>query len=242
MNTWPVIGIFDKKGFEMKKVFAFIAAVVILAGCSTGNGGMNKTDGGTIIGAILGGVIGSQFGGGAGKLVATGVGVLLGSLVGRQAGESMDRADQLYAARASHTALETTPNGQTIHWQNPNSGVSGSTTPTRTYQRTDGRYCREFQQTVTIGGKIESAYGKACRQPDGSWQIINNGQSYYQQPYQQPYNPPVQYRPRRPFFYQPRPPTYYQPPRRYYRQPTIPRYYNEYGWKSRRPFYNPCNC
>jgi surface antigen len=36
-----------------------------------------------------------------------------------------------------------------------------------------GKYCREFQQTVTIGGKTEQAYGTACRQPDGSWQIVS---------------------------------------------------------------------
>ena len=32
-----------------------------------------------------------------------------------------------------------------------------------------GEQCREFQRTVTIGGKTETAYGTACRQPNGSW-------------------------------------------------------------------------
>jgi surface antigen len=36
-----------------------------------------------------------------------------------------------------------------------------------------GAYCREFQQTVTIGGKTESAYGTACRQPDGTWKVVS---------------------------------------------------------------------
>jgi surface antigen len=26
---------------------------------------------------------------------------------------------------------------------------------------------------VTIGGKAESAYGTACRQPDGTWKVID---------------------------------------------------------------------
>ncbi len=47
-------------------------------------------------------------------------------------------------------------------------------TPVETYQRDDGQYCREFQQTVTIGGKTEEAYGTACRQPDGSWKIVDS--------------------------------------------------------------------
>lgn len=29
--------------------------------------------------------------------------------------------------------------------------------------------CREYQTTVTIDGKPQKAYGKACRQPDGTW-------------------------------------------------------------------------
>jgi surface antigen len=38
---------------------------------------------------------------------------------------------------------------------------------------TSGRYCREFQQTITGGGKAEQAYGKACQQPDGAWGIVS---------------------------------------------------------------------
>ena len=26
---------------------------------------------------------------------------------------------------------------------------------------------------VNIGGKTEQAYGTACRQPDGSWKVVN---------------------------------------------------------------------
>ena len=45
--------------------------------------------------------------------------------------------------------------------------------PVRTVQQADGTYCREFQQTVTVGGRTEEAYGTACRQPDGSWKIVS---------------------------------------------------------------------
>ena len=37
--------------------------------------------------------------------------------------------------------------------------------------KSTGEYCRECQQTVVIGGREEDAYGVACRQPDGSWEI-----------------------------------------------------------------------
>ena len=35
-------------------------------------------------------------------------------------------------------------------------------------------YCREFTKVVDIGGRRESAYGTACMQPDGSWQIVSD--------------------------------------------------------------------
>ena len=33
--------------------------------------------------------------------------------------------------------------------------------------------CREYQSTTTIAGQPESVVGTACRQPDGTWRIIN---------------------------------------------------------------------
>ena len=141
-----------------------------LAGCqSTGP----KQTGGTLLGAAAGGLLGSQFGSGAGKLAATGLGIAAGAWLGSEIGASLDRADRLYANRTAQQSLEKSPTGVTSTWRNPDSGHSGTVTPTRTYKSPDGRYCREFQQTVTVGGKTEEAYGTACRQPDGSWQIVS---------------------------------------------------------------------
>ena len=151
---------------------AVVAALgVSLGGCMENRG--NKEIGGTLLGAAAGGLIGSQIGSGTGQLAAVGAGVLLGGLLGGEVGRSLDKADQEYAAQSYRSALENNPIGQTIAWRNPDSGNSGSYTPTRTYQASGGEYCREFQQTVVVGGKTESAYGTACRQPDGSWKIVN---------------------------------------------------------------------
>lgn len=68
----------------------------------------------------------------------------------------------------------TAPVGTTIHWNDGN--ASGAVTTTRDGTSSDGRYCREFQQTVTVGGRKEQAYGTACQQPDGTWQVISSGQ------------------------------------------------------------------
>ena len=157
----------------MKKVsIAMVAAAVLLvAGCEPNTGA--KQVGGTLIGAGTGAFIGSRIGGGSGRLAATAIGGLLGALVGSEVGKSLDRSDQLYAERAYGQAFETYPTGQASGWRNPDSGNYGSVTPTRTYQRQDGTYCREFQQTIVVGGRTEQGYGTACRQPDGSWRTVS---------------------------------------------------------------------
>jgi len=67
--------------------------------------------------------------------------------------------------------LASTANvGETIVWEDGD--ASGSVTTTRVGKSTSGRHCREFQQKVTIGGKTEQAYGTACLQPDGAWEIV----------------------------------------------------------------------
>ena len=74
------------------------------------------------------------------------------------------------AAQVAATNAEV---GETIIWNK--AGASGAVTVVRDGTSTSGRYCREFQHEVTIGGKTESAYGIACRQPDGAWEIISTG-------------------------------------------------------------------
>ena len=152
------------------KIAAVGAAALALAACTDDIG--QKEGIGTLLGAVAGGAAGSQVGDGRGQLVATAAGALLGAFIGKEIGSSLDRADQLAMQHTTHQSLETAPTGTTSSWRNPDSGNMGTITPTQTYQRTDGTYCREFTQTVTVGGRSEEAYGTACRQPDGSWQIV----------------------------------------------------------------------
>lgn len=151
-------------------VTAAAAALLLVAGCDAENN--PKATGGTVLGGIGGAILGSLIGGGSGKLVAVGVGTLAGAMIGQEVGKSLDRADRAQIDRAEKRAT-TAPIGQTISWNNPQSGNSGTITPVRDGNHTDGRYCREFQQTIEIGGKLEKGYGTACRQPDGSWQIMS---------------------------------------------------------------------
>jgi surface antigen len=153
------------------KTLAIALIAASLAACTGAPG--SKENGGTLVGAALGGLMGSQIGNGRGQLAAVAVGTLMGAFLGREVGQSLDRADRLYARRAATRGLEHNRSGASTTWSNPDSGHHGSFTPVRTYRKPSGRYCREYQQTVTVGGRTEQAYGTACRQPDGSWQIVN---------------------------------------------------------------------
>ncbi|MGF1612881.1 MAG: RT0821/Lpp0805 family surface protein [Gammaproteobacteria bacterium] len=149
---------------------AVICVVAALsAGCASDMG--EKQALGGLLGAAGGGLLGAQFGGGSGQLAATAAGTLLGALIGSSIGRTMDDVDRMKAHQAYEQAASA-PIGETITWNNPNTQHSGSITPVREGTSASGLYCREFQQTVRIGGKLEQAYGTACRQPDGSWKML----------------------------------------------------------------------
>lgn len=151
------------------RIMILLIGITMLQGC---NGQINKQSGGTLIGGIAGGLLGSQFGNGEGQLVATGVGALAGALIGGQVGKSMDEYDRQMAKTSSRQALEFSPSGNTVEWRNPDTGNYGSITPTKTFRTETGLYCREYVQEVVIGGERKKAYGQACRQADGNWQIV----------------------------------------------------------------------
>jgi surface antigen len=154
---------------KLKTASAVLLALLFVTGCETYPYGTKQTAGG-VLGAAGGGLLGAQFGSGTGQLAATAAGVFIGALLGSEIGRSMDDVDRLKAEQAINQA-HTAPIGNTITWNNAESGNSGTVTPTRDGTSASGEYCREFQQTVVVGGKTEEGYGVACRQPDGTWRI-----------------------------------------------------------------------
>ena len=127
---------------------------------------------GTLLGAIGGGILGGALSDNHSGL-AIAVGALAGAWVGSEIGKSMDEKDRAAMQASTQNSLEYSESGVSSSWVNPDSGYSGTVTPQPAYQDTNNQYCREYQQTVTIGGKVEEAYGTACRQPDGSWKVID---------------------------------------------------------------------
>jgi surface antigen len=154
----------------LRKIVVVTAIAALLTGCASQGSG--KQTGGAVVGGLAGGLLGSQIGQGSGRLWATGAGVLLGALVGSEVGKSLDRADQAALERNTQRSFNA-PLREPIIWDNPNNGNRVVVTPTREgYNEGSGQYCREFQQSIMVGGRSEEAFGQACRQPDGSWKIV----------------------------------------------------------------------
>lgn len=60
-----------------------------------------------------------------------------------------------------------------VYIPSPDQGPMYDTAAPAPQQQADGRYCREYQRDIRVGSRIAPAYGTACMQPDGSWQIVS---------------------------------------------------------------------
>jgi len=147
------------------KIFVFLSIVtlILLTGCNP-----TKQDIGTLVGAGSGAFIGSQIGGGTGQLAAVAIGALLGGYIGGSIGQDMDELDQY----KTQQVLESSPTGSTVAWNNPDTDVDYSVTPTRTYESDSGP-CRDYTTEAVIEGRAEIVHGTACRSDDGSWHTTN---------------------------------------------------------------------
>ncbi|GEQ97763.1 17 kDa surface antigen [Iodidimonas gelatinilytica] len=165
----------DRIKLSMSRLLKMTGAALLfasLAACSNqGNG--EKEFWGTVVGGIAGGLIGSEIGGrGDSGKVGAALGAVAGAAIGNQVGKDLDRADRIAMAQAQQQAFETAPSGTRTEWYNPDTGNRGWVEPKPAYQGDDERYCREYTQTIYVGGEAQTGYGTACRQPDGDWKII----------------------------------------------------------------------
>ncbi len=60
-----------------------------------------------------------------------------------------------------------------IVWNEPRYGDQTDRQGIRWVDDNSEGYCREFQSVSVVAGREQRTYGKACRQPDGSWQIVH---------------------------------------------------------------------
>jgi surface antigen len=157
----------------LRKAMSALLALSLLAGCAGADGGsgITKEQGGTVLGALGGAAAGAALG--DSKWWAIGAGALVGGLVGNRVGNYLDERDRQQAYSTANYALDHNKDGQTATWSNPQNNTSGYTRPTATQQTAAGDTCRTYETGVEAGGQSHSGTGTACRQPDGTWKLMN---------------------------------------------------------------------
>ncbi|HZZ11744.1 MAG TPA: RT0821/Lpp0805 family surface protein [Paraburkholderia sp.] len=160
-----------------KRLLAFACTLVsgaLLTGCadSNGNGGIDKTTGGALLGAGAGAALGGLFShGSTGAIVAGG---LAGGLLGGVIGHEMDERDRAARAAALQQALQTSQDNRPKQWHNTQTGNSGAIKPLNGYTKSaNAQTCRQFSETYTKEGKTYEQTSRACRDANGEWKLAN---------------------------------------------------------------------
>ncbi len=129
----------------------------------------------TVIGAAIGGAIGGQFGNDSDDRA---LGAIAGAIIGGFAGNRFGGGgaqtcdDVAYAQPVYYDAFENAPPRSRLQWSNPYTGNSGYVIPAREYRTRRGQECRDYQQIIYVDGYEQVANGTACRNRDGTWDIV----------------------------------------------------------------------
>jgi len=150
----------------ISRMLWILVAVVAVASCQSDP---RRTKVGEV---AVAGLLEAHIGGDKGQLAPTAPGTLLSPYSGTDAGKSLNRADRSYAENTARESLTASPDGQTSRWSNPDNTHAGTFTPINAYRSADDLHCRDYMQSVTIGGQTQQDDGTACRADDGSWRIV----------------------------------------------------------------------
>lgn len=141
-------------------------AIVPMASAEAGTSGC-------LLGAAAGGFGGAQFGKGNGKLAMVGLGVLLGCGTGSRIQDNDNRRYQqqpqqpqpVYRPQRQQYTGYMTP----VYQQ----AVPVYVHPRQPVVQNECPYPREYQTTVTVGGREVPAYGPGCSYDGGqTWQLV----------------------------------------------------------------------
>ena len=134
---------------------AALGLAVGLAGCLGADGPGPRELTGTLVGGAAGGYVGSRFGDGRGKVAMTALGAVAGALFGQNVGRRLDDHAEAERGKALVASLEHGEGHGPIAWSSPSASgtpASGTFEATRSgTDRTTGRLCREFRQTMKVG-------------------------------------------------------------------------------------------
>jgi surface antigen/Ni/Co efflux regulator RcnB len=134
----------------------------------------NKVDpAGIIIGAVLGGLLGNAAGGRSDQTAGTVAGVFAGGAIGAALTSNLDCDDRAYAYQTYSDGFNSGRTNVTYQWRNPKNNRRGEFMVRDYYDDPDGFRCAEYTQKIFTDGRPGEASGRACRQPDGSWAMID---------------------------------------------------------------------
>jgi Ni/Co efflux regulator RcnB/surface antigen len=128
---------------------------------------------GVIGGALIGGLLGNALGHGGGRTGATVAGVVVGGAVGAALTSHLSCEDRGYAYKTYVNGFNAGRSNAKYEWRNPNNGNYGEFQVRDYYKDPDGFRCANYTQRIYVTGRPETASGRACQQPDGSWAIMS---------------------------------------------------------------------
>jgi Ni/Co efflux regulator RcnB/surface antigen len=129
---------------------------------------------GVIVGALIGGLLGNAAGRGGGRTGSTIAGVVVGGAVGAALTSNLNCEDRSYAYKTYYEGFNSGRPGSRYEWRNPRNNHRGDFRVGSYYNDRDGFRCAKFTQTIYIQGhRQQRANGIACRQPDGTWAVVN---------------------------------------------------------------------
>lgn len=122
---------------------------------------------GTVVGGVLGGVVGAKVSKREDRTIAVILGGVIGAVIGNRIGKSIDDNDRGCIGHA----LELAHDRQTVHWLNPDTGVTYRVTPLSGFTQ-NGHKCREYMLYTSGDGDDESSHERACLVSRGTWKPL----------------------------------------------------------------------
>ncbi len=125
---------------------------------------------GILAGAFIGGLFGNLASRGNGG--ATVAGIILGGATGAALTRNLDCEDRSYAYKTYYDGFNSGRPNSTYVWRNPRNGHYGDFRVGDYYDDPDGFRCSTFTQRTYVNRRPQTASGRACQQPDGSWSVV----------------------------------------------------------------------
>lgn len=126
---------------------------------------------GIIAGGLIGGLLGNAAG--SGRTGATIAGVVIGGAIGAALTNNLDCEDRSYAYRTYYDGFNSGRPNSRHQWRNPHNDHRGEFRVGSYYNDPYGFRCADFTQIAYIQRRPQEVHGRACRQPDGAWAIVN---------------------------------------------------------------------